>query len=154
VKIAKHKDFDSFLGDLTAEEQAICLQIKAVLLENFPEMHETWAYGAPCYALKKRVCSACLPCSGLKNGVKLGFSQGHRLSKQNGLLDMGGRKEVAYIYLSTLGDVLREETLEILHEAVISDNELFKERAPNNLSILGSRFFVLQGTRRAHSGAT
>jgi hypothetical protein len=94
------------------------------LLENFPEMRETWAYGAPYYALKKRICflyPASLPYSGLKNGVKLGLVQGHRLSNQNGLLDMGERKEVAYIYLSTLGDVLREETLEILHEAVILD---------------------------------
>ena len=124
VKFAKHKDIDSFLDALTPNERSICLRIRVLILDNFPELKETWAYGAPFYKGRSRICflyPASLPYSGLKEGVNLGFNRANLLSNDNGLLDLGPRKEVAYIALWSEKDIQETPFLEILHEAVILD---------------------------------
>lgn len=126
MKFAKHKNFDSFLDALLPEEQSICLRIRDLILINFPHLKETWAYGAPFYKGRSRVCflyPASLPYSGVKTGVNFGFNCGHLLSNAQGLLNLGERKEVAYIPLTTAKDIREDILLEILHEAVILDNE-------------------------------
>ena len=124
VKFAKHKDFDSFLDALHPDERAICLRIRGLLQHNFPELKETWAYGAPFYKGKKRICflyPASLPYSGLAQGVNLGFNRANFLSNEQGLLQMGNRKEVAYIPILKEKDIQEALFLEILHEAVLLD---------------------------------
>ncbi len=124
VKFAKHKDFDSFLDALSSSEQAICLRIRDLILQNFPNLRETWAYGAPFYKGRSRVCflyPASLPYSGVKEGVNFGFNRGNLLSNEHGLLNLENRKEVAYIAVLTEKDVREELFLEILHEAIILD---------------------------------
>ena len=126
VKFAKYKDFDSFLDALSPSEQRICLRIRELILQNFPTLKETWAYGAPFYKGRSRVCflyPASLPYSGVKAGVNFGFNRGSLLSNEQGLLHMGDRKEVAYIAILTEKDIQEDLFLEILHEAVILDNE-------------------------------
>ena len=124
VKFAKYKDFDSFLDACSANEQQICLRIRELILQNFPTLKETWAYGAPFYKGRRRICflyPASLPYSGLKEGVNFGFTRGNLLSNEQGLLFLGERKEVAYISVLTQKDVREDLFLEILHEAVILD---------------------------------
>ncbi|MBP6813080.1 MAG: DUF1801 domain-containing protein [Saprospiraceae bacterium] len=126
VKFAKHRDFDSFLDALLPGEQAICLRIRNLILQNFPTLKETWAYGAPFYKGRKRVCflyPSSLPYSGVKEGVNFGFNRGNLLSNEQGLLHLGERKEVAYIAVLAEKDVQEALFLEILHEAVILDND-------------------------------
>lgn len=127
MKFAKHKDFDSFLDALTPVERVICLRIRGLILNNFPELQETWAYGAPFYKGRKRICflyPASLPYSGVKDGVNFGFNSANLLSNDHGLLDLGNRKEVAYIAVLTEKDIRDDLFLEVLHEAVILDQEL------------------------------
>jgi hypothetical protein len=124
VKFAKYKDFDLFLDACSANEQQICLRIRELILQNFPILKETWAYGAPFYKGRSRICfiyPASLPYSGLKEGVNFGFNRGNLLSNDHGLLILGERKEVAYISVLTEKDVREDLFLEILHEAVILD---------------------------------
>lgn len=124
VKLAKHKDFDSFLDALTPEERNICLRLREMILGNFPQLKETWGYGAPYYTGKRRICflyPSSLPYSGLEKGVNFGFAQGSRLSNIQGLLDLGDRKEVAYIPVLSEKDIQESPFLEILHEAVLLD---------------------------------
>jgi hypothetical protein len=124
VKFAKHKDFDSFLDACSPNEQQICLRIRQLILQNFPTLKENWAYGAPFYKGRSRICfiyPASLPYSGLKEGVNFGFNRGNLLSNDHGLLILGARKEVAYISALTEKDVREDLFLEILHEAVILD---------------------------------
>lgn len=124
VKFAKHKNFDSFLDALTTEEQAICLRIRDLILQNFPELKETWAYGAPYFSGRARICflyPASLPYSGVKTGVNFGFTKAYLLSNVQGLLVMGDRKEVGYIPVLAEKDVNEILFLEILHEAVLLD---------------------------------
>lgn len=126
VKFAKHKDFDSFLDALSPSEQQICLRIRALILQNFPILKETWAYGAPFYKGRSRVCflyPASLPYSGVKAGVNFGFNRGNLLSNEQSLLFLGDRKEVAYIAILSERDIREDLFLEILHEAVILDKE-------------------------------
>ncbi|MFN0173525.1 MAG: DUF1801 domain-containing protein [Saprospiraceae bacterium] len=124
MKFAKHRDFETFLDALSPSEQAICLRIRDLILQNFPTLKETWAYGAPFYKGRARVCfiyPSSLPYSGVKEGVNFGFNRGNLLSNEHGLLHLGDRKEVAYIAVLTEKDIREALFLEILHEAVILD---------------------------------
>jgi len=124
VKFAKHKDFDSFLEAIAPEEGAICLYLRDLILQNYPELRETWAYGAPYYRGKYRVCflyPASLPYSGIEQGVNFGFNRAYLLSNAQGLLNFGYRKEVGYVPVKTLNDIQPDVFLEILHEAVMLD---------------------------------
>lgn len=127
MKLAKFKDFDSFFESLPPSEQAICLRMRELIRSNFPELKEKFSYGAPFYHLHTRVCflyPASLPYSGIEEGVSFGLNRGHLLSNEHGLLDMGERKEVAYIRLLQEKDIQEGLFLEILHEAVLLDVEL------------------------------
>ena len=78
MKLAKHKDFDSFLEAILPTEQAICVRLRGLVLGNFPELKEKFAYGAPFYHRNSRVCflyPASLPYSGIPSGVAFGFNQ-------------------------------------------------------------------------------
>lgn len=126
VKFAKFKNFDSFLDALTPVERVICIRIRGLILDNFPELEETWAYGAPFFKGRKRICflyPASLPYSGVKEGVNFGFTRANFLSNDHGLLDIGDRKEVAYIAILAEKDIREDLFLEILHEAIILDME-------------------------------
>ncbi len=127
MKLAKHKDFDAFIEALLPTEQAICLRLRALILENFPELKEKFSYGAPYYFGSTRVFfmyPASLPYSGFTEGVRLGFARGHLMSNEQDLLDMGDRKEVGYVLLQREGDVRESPLLEMLHEAVLLDAAL------------------------------
>lgn len=124
MKFAKHKDFDSFLEAINPAEQAICLRLRQLILDNFPKLKETWAYGAPFYKGHSRICffyPASLPYSGIESGVNFGFNRAHLLSNEQSLLDLGDRKEVAYIHLKSEKDLQEDVFLEILHEAILVD---------------------------------
>jgi Domain of unknown function (DU1801) len=127
MKFAKHQDFDSFLEALLLPEQAICVRLRELLLGNFPELKEKFAYGAPFYHRNSRICflyPASLPYSGIASGVSFGFNRGHLLSNDHGLLDIGNRKQVAYISLLQESDIKADLFLEMLHEAVLLDDEM------------------------------
>jgi hypothetical protein len=49
MKLAKHKDFDSFCDDLLPVEKSICLRLRDLLQAYFPELKEKFAYGVPYY---------------------------------------------------------------------------------------------------------
>ncbi|MBL7808466.1 MAG: DUF1801 domain-containing protein [Saprospiraceae bacterium] len=125
MKLAKHKDFDSFLDDLTPEERSICLYLKDLLQGNFPALSVTWAYGVPYFRGRKRICffyPASLPYSGITEGVNLGLVKGYLLSNDQQLINMGQRKEVGYIQIRRPNQIPSETLLEILHEAILLDN--------------------------------
>lgn len=127
MNLAKHKDFESFFEDLLPTEKSICERIRNLLLTNFPELKEKFGYGVPYYWRFSRICflyPASFPYSGINSGVAFGFARGHLLSNDQGLLDLGGRKEVAYIRLLSEKDIREEPLLEILHEAVLLDREM------------------------------
>ncbi len=131
MHIFKFKDFESFFEALLPSEKSIVARLRELILGHFPEMREKFAYGVPYYWLHGRVCfmyPASFPYSGLAEGVSLGFARGHLLSNEQGLLQMGDRKEVGYVVLRSPGDIQEEPLLEMLHEAVLIDEELKREK--------------------------
>lgn len=125
--LAKYKDFESFFEDLLPAEKSVCERLRSLLLTNFPELREKFGYGVPYYWRFSRICflyPASFPYSGMDSGVAFGFTRGHLLSNHQGLLDLGGRKEVAYVRLLSEKDIREEPLLEILHEAVLLDREM------------------------------
>lgn len=131
MKLAKHKDFDSFFEDLLPDEKPICSRLRELLLTHFPELREKFGYGVPYYWLSSRICfmyPASFPYSGIKEGVTFGFARGHLLSNEQGLLDLGDRKEVAYVRYTSEKEIQEALLLEILHEAVLLDMEMAKNK--------------------------
>jgi hypothetical protein len=131
MNLAKHKDFDSFYEALLPVEKSICLRLREFLLTHFPQMKEQFGYGVPYYRLHGRICfmyPASFPYSGHDAGVALGFTRGHLLSNEQGLLDMGARKEVAYVRIPSASAIPEDALLEMLHEAVLLDAELAGNR--------------------------
>lgn len=131
MKFAKYKDFDTFLEAILPTEQAICLRLRDLILGNFPELKEKFSYGAPFYHGKSRICflyPASLPYSGIVSGVSFGFNRGHLLSNAHGLLDLGDRKEVAYVSLLQEKEIREDILVEMLHEAVLLDVEMAKKK--------------------------
>ncbi|MEZ4943005.1 MAG: DUF1801 domain-containing protein [Saprospiraceae bacterium] len=131
MKLNKFRDFDTFYDSLLPAEKGICLQLRQLIQENFPQLREKFGYGVPYYHLHTRVCfmyPASFPYSGRQTGVALGFTKGHLLSNAQGLLDLGDRKEVAYVSLLQQKDIPEGALLEILHEAVLLDEDLYREK--------------------------
>ncbi|MBK9339163.1 MAG: DUF1801 domain-containing protein [Lewinellaceae bacterium] len=129
MNLHKFKDFDAFYDMLLPAEQPICLRLRELIRENFPHLREKFGYGVPYYHQHSRICflyPASFPYSGRPQGVALGLVRGHLLSNEQGLLDMGDRKEVGYVHLLSANDIRDETLLEILHEAVLLDEELRK----------------------------
>lgn len=131
MNLLKHKDFDSFYETLLSTEKSVCDRLRSLLLGNFPELKEKFGYGVPYYWRFSRICflyPASFPYSGIDTGVAFGFTRGHLLSNEQGLLDLGTRKEVAYIRILSEKDIREEPLLEILHEAILIDEELRRKK--------------------------
>lgn len=131
MHLNKFKDFDSFYEALLSNEKALCQRLRHLILDNFPQLCEKFGYGVPYYHGYSRICffyPASFPYSGHPEGVALGFTRGHLLSNDQGLLDLGTRKEVAYIRLLSERQIREELLLEILHEAVLLDEALHLEK--------------------------
>lgn len=131
MKLAKHKDFDSFYEDLLPTEKSICLRLRELLMTHFPELREKFGYGVPYYWRYSRICfiyPASFPYSGMESGVAFGFARGHLLSNEHQMLELGERKEVGYIRLHSEKDIREDTLLEILHEAVLLDGEVQRQK--------------------------
>lgn len=131
LQLNKFKDFDHFYEALLPSEKPVCLRLRQLILENFPEWREKFGYGVPYYHRRSRICfmyPASFPYSGQTTGVAFGFTHGHLLSNEQGLLELGERKEVAYLRLLSEKDIRENEILEMLHEAVLIDEDLYREK--------------------------
>ncbi|MBK6929960.1 MAG: DUF1801 domain-containing protein [Saprospirales bacterium] len=131
MTVHKFKDFDSFYDALLTPEQAICERLRTMIQLHFPHLQEKFGYGVPYYHQYSRVCfmyPASFPYSGQTGGVAFGFTRGNLLSNEQGLLELGTRKEVAYVPLRTAQDIREDPLLEILHEAVLLDDLLYREK--------------------------
>ncbi|MCC6463073.1 MAG: DUF1801 domain-containing protein [Saprospiraceae bacterium] len=131
MQLYRFKDFDTFHEALLPEEQVICSRLRQLILQNFPEVREKFGYGVPYYHRFGRICflyPASFPYSGHPQGVALGFTRGHLLSNEQGLLDMGARKEVGYVLLRQPSELQEEPLLDMLHEAFLIDEDWQRQK--------------------------
>lgn len=135
LNLHKFRHFDPFYEALLPAEKPVCLRLRHLILDHFPEWREQFGYGVPYYHRRSRICfiyPASFPYSGQSEGVLFGFTRGHLLSNEQGLLDMGDRKEVAYYRILAEKEIREEPLLEILYEAALLDEDVFLEKKRKN----------------------
>lgn len=122
---------EDFLLDLPAKEQPIAIRLREIILESIPDVEERLSYGVPYFYRFSRICfiwPASAPNSAHDDGVLLGFCRANLLSNENGLFEMGHRKEVGIVQYHSLLEIDENVILEALYEAVIVDEELGGKR--------------------------
>jgi hypothetical protein len=62
-----------------------------------------------------------------EKGVFIGFCRGNLLSNEQGIIEMGNRKRFGLIRYRDVKDINEETIFEILHEAILVDEELSKK---------------------------
>lgn len=118
------KSVEDFIADLPEHERPIVGSLRQLILDTLPDVREKLSYGVPYFYLRSRVCflwPASAPLAGKYEGVMLGFCKGHLLSNEQGLLDMGARKEVATVIFKNVKGIQLETVREILLEAAMVD---------------------------------
>ena len=119
------KSVEHFLEYLPTGELAIVCKLRALLLENIPDVTEKLAYNVPYYYRHRRICfiwPSCIQWGKVKlGGVLLGFCQGH-IFKDKDYFTMESRKKVAARTFHSISDINEDLLRYHLSEAVIIDN--------------------------------
>jgi uncharacterized protein YdhG (YjbR/CyaY superfamily) len=127
-----YETVEEFLRDLPADERAMCEMLRRIVFSNIPDAVEKFSYGVPYYFRYSRI--VCIwPHSvwgGPKKGVFLGICRGHLLSNEQGLIEMGNRKEFGLIRFTDVKDLNETALSEIIQEAVMIDEEIGKKKIP------------------------
>jgi hypothetical protein len=114
-----------FWDFLPEDEREIVDVLRQIVLENLPPYcTERLSYNVPYYYGKRRICMiwpAAIPRGGIKTGVLLGFSQGHRLADVDRYLIHGTNKVVFYQIYRSLDQIDERKIVKLLHEAAILD---------------------------------
>jgi len=120
------RSVNDLLLDLPASERKLVEALRSIVLST-AELEEKLSYGVPYYYRHSRICfiwPASAGAAGIEEGVLFGLCRGHMLSNAQGILEKGGRKEVYVITLRSLSDIRPELLREIIHEAIIVDEEV------------------------------
>ena len=117
---------EAFFYDLPSGEREMCLCLRDIILRTAPDFEELFSYGVPYYFRNRRVC--CIwPASakaGPRRGVFLGLCHGNLLSNEQGIIEMGNRKQFGLIRYYDVREIKEEVILEILQEAILVDAQL------------------------------
>jgi|MDTD01.2.fsa_nt_gb hypothetical protein len=120
-----------YIAALEGEEQGIARYLYEVIQSTSPKFKTKLSYGVPYFSINYRVCfiwPSSSPLAIEKEGVQLGFCKGILLANQQGLLDMGKRKEVAIINYTQANQINENLVREILFEAIEVDELVHRER--------------------------
>ena len=117
--------------NLPKTEQLIVKRLRALILECLPMAREKEYHGegAPFYSHHRMICYLWPgslvwgPDAKQKNkGVTLGFSQGYRMSNEDGVLLAEGRKQVYVMYFHSLNEINEDQVRALLFEASMIDD--------------------------------
>ncbi len=120
-----------YIAALEGEEQGIARYLYEIIQSTSPKFKTKLSYGVPYFSINYRVCfiwPSSSPLTIEKEGVQLGFCKGILLANQQGLLDMGKRKEVAIINYTQANQINENLVREILFEAIEVDELVYRER--------------------------
>jgi hypothetical protein len=121
---------EEFIFDLPKENREICERLRAIILSAAPDFEENFFYGVP-YYFRHRPVTCIWPAGvwgGPKRGVFIGFCSGNLLSNEQGIIEMGNRKRFGLIRFFDVKEIKEEVLLEILHEAIMVDEEIGKKK--------------------------
>jgi hypothetical protein len=109
--------------------------LRAIVLGCDPRVQEKLSYGVPYFYHHRRICfiwPASLIPAGYnaksigKTKVTLGLCYGNQLSNEQGMLELGNRKQVATIGFSSPAEIKDPLIQEIILEAILVDDEFKK----------------------------
>jgi uncharacterized protein YdhG (YjbR/CyaY superfamily) len=124
------KTIEEFIWDLPKDEREMCIRLRSIILNAVPDITEKFSYGVPYFFRHSRVL--CIwPSSvwgGPPKGVFLGICRGNLISNENGVIEMGNRKEFGLIRFFDAKEIKEEVLLEIIHEAIMVDEEVAKRK--------------------------
>ena len=124
--LPKFQSFGDFWEHLPGNERALVDTLRQIVLENLPPYcTERFAYNVPCYYGKRRIAliwPASVPRGGIKAGVLLGFSQGHRLKDEDNYLTHGTNRVIFYKIYQKVSDINEHAIAKLLHEAAELDS--------------------------------
>lgn len=131
---------EEMLQHLPTGERKIVQRLRTVVLECLPKAKEKLSYGVPFYSHHRMICFIWPPTitwdpqqlkkkeANLAKGVTLGFSQGNRMSNEDGVLLAEGRKQVYCMYFKNLSDIDDQQIRALLFEAELVDESFKKKR--------------------------
>jgi len=120
-------DIEGLIEELPDQERSITKQLRQRLLSSAPNITEKLAFGAPFYYHHKRfafIWPASIPWGNLKEGVALGFQNGHLFENSDGLLQAEGRKQVYRIIYKSLDEIHWDQVHYWIQEALLIDENL------------------------------
>lgn len=124
---------DDFFNALPEDELTITLQLRKLVLTQYPTIKEKLNYSVPYYSFHKTICYI-WPSSILwgskkrRTGVEFGFTQGVHLHDPTHWLEKGKRKLIFYKTFHSFSERDEEILSEFLYEAVQIDNEQKEQR--------------------------
>jgi hypothetical protein len=126
---------EEMIMNLPKDEQLIVTRLRSLIMECLPLAIEKPYYGlgVPYYSQHRQICyifpaSALYGCSQVANQsqtnkkVTLGFCQGNRMSNEEGVLQVEGRKQVHVMYINSLRDINEAQVRALLFEASMIDD--------------------------------
>lgn len=138
--MAAAKSVEEMLLNLPRKERVLVDRLRTLVQECLPAATEKGYYGegVPFYTHHRMICFI-WPASvfwGPKRttetqkakGVSLGFCQGNLMAKNEGVLHMEGRKQVAVMYFHTLEDIQEDQVRALLFEAGMIDDDFGKQK--------------------------
>ena len=132
IQKLKFHSVDEFLEYLPHHERMIVDRLRTIILDCMTEGKEKLSYNVPYYFLHARVCfiwPASVPWGNVKkDGVLLGFCNGHVMRDELNYLEKGNRKQV---YVKTFTDVSEIDTDLVrtyLFEALGVDKQLHQQK--------------------------
>jgi len=125
------KSIDDFLEYLPKHELKIVQILRSVILDNIPECIEKLAYQVPFYYKNKRICfiwPSSVPWGNVKkDGVMLGFCQGHLFENPLDMLEKGNRKQILSATFTDSSQIDENMVKFLIHEACTIDMKFKKK---------------------------
>lgn len=120
---------EEFFFDIPKENREICERLRAIIL-SAADFEEKLHYGVPYYFRHRPVTCIWPPgvWGGARRGVFIGFCRGNLLSNEQGIIEMGNRKRFGLIRFYNVKEIKEEPLLEIIHEAIMVDDEVAREK--------------------------
>lgn len=110
---------------LPENERIIVDVLRQIILENLPSTcKEKLAFNVPYFYGRRGICiiwPASVPRGGFKEGVLLGFWQGHRLNDEDSYLTHGTNKKIFYKIYRSPDQIDDAPIIKLLKEAIRVD---------------------------------
>lgn len=115
-----HPQVEAYILDLEPERREIALLLRDLIMSSAPGVEEAFKWKVPFYGYRGALCYI----NNRKQGLDLGFLQGHLLSDPSGVLEDRGTKQVRHLNLRNKEQLISESFQQILQEALMQNEEM------------------------------